>query len=164
MESNKFKAVLGILRLSMGLTFLWAFVDKLWGLGFTTKLENAWLSGGSPTTGFLKFGVHGPFTEFFNSLAGSAVVDWLFMLGLLFVGITLTLGIMTKLGGWAGILMLLLMYLAVGLPPEHHPFIDDHFVYIFVILAVVWSNAGIYFGLGNQWAQTSLVQKYNFLK
>ena len=145
MESNKFKAVLGILRLSMGLTFLWAFVDKLWGLGFATKLENAWLSGGSPTTGFLKFGVHGPFTEFFNSLAGSALVDWLFMLGLLFIGITLTLGIMTKLGGWAGILMLLLMYLAVGLPPEHHPFIEDHFVYIFVILAVMWSGAGKYF-------------------
>ena len=163
MDSNKFKAVLGILRLSMGLTFLWAFLDKVWGLGFTTTAEGAWLSGGSPTTGFLQFGVHGPFAEFFHSMAGSVLVDWLFMLGLLFIGLTLTLGIITKLGGWAGVFILFLMYLAVGLPPEHHPFIDDHFVYIFVMLAVVWSNAGKYFGFGNAWYNTALVQKYKIL-
>src|SRR3989344_8896726 len=163
MESNKFKAILGILRLSMGLIFLWAFFDKLFGLGFATAPEASWLSGGSPTTGFLQFGVHGPFMEFFNSLSGSTAVDWLFMLGLLFIGVTLTLGILTKLGGWAGIIMLFLMYLAVGLPPEHHPFIDDHFVYIFVMLAVVWSNAGKYFGFGNAWYNTALVQKYKIL-
>lgn len=164
MEQNKFKGVLGILRLSMGLIFLWAFLDKLLGLGFTTTADKAWLVGGSPTAGFLEFGVHGPFADFFHSLAGVGAVDWLFMLGLLFIGITLTLGIVVKLGGWAGIIMLFLMYLAVGLPPEHHPFIDDHFVYIFVLLAVVWSNAGIYFGLGNKWARTKLVQKFNILR
>jgi len=163
MESNKFKAVLGILRISMGLIFLWAFFDKLLGWGFATTTEGAWIAGGSPTTGFLQFGVHGPFATFFNSLAGSVLVDWLFMLGLLFIGLTLTLGIMVKLGGYAGTLMLLLMYLAVGIQPEHHPFIDDHFVYVFVMLAVVWGNAGKYFGLGNAWYNSSLVQKYKFL-
>src|SRR3989344_2695414 len=102
MDSNKFKGVLGILRLSMGLIFLWAFFDKLLGWGFATTPEKAWMVGGSPTAGFLQFGVHGPFTEFFNSLAGSTLVDWLFMLGLLFIGITLTLGIFMKLGAYAG--------------------------------------------------------------
>jgi thiosulfate dehydrogenase [quinone] large subunit len=164
MDTNKFKAVLGILRLSMGLIFLWAFIDKLWGLGFATTPGQSWLAGGSPTSGFLQFGVHGPFATFFNSLAGSGLVDWLFMLGLLFIGLTLTLGIMTKLGGYAGILMLFLMYLAVGIQPEHHPFIDDHFVYIFVILSIVWADAGKYFGFGNKWTNCSLVQKYPILK
>src|SRR5665811_1301561 len=126
METSKFRAVLGLLRLSMGLIFLWAFFDKLLGLGFATTSEQAWLVGGSPTAGFLKFGVHGPFMGFFNSLAGVGAVDWLFMLGLFFIGATLILGIMTKLGGWSSIIMLFLMYLAVGLPPEHHPFIDEH--------------------------------------
>ena len=163
MESNKFKAVLGILRISMGLIFLWAFLDKLFGWGFATTKEGAWLLGGSPTAGFLKFGVHGPFATFFNRLAGSALVDWLFMLGLLFIGLTLTLGIMTKLGGYTGVLMLLLMYLAVGIPPEHHPFIDDHFIYLFLILLLVWGNAEKYFGFGNAWRNTSLVQKYKIL-
>lgn len=164
METNKFKAVLGILRLSIGLIFLWAFFDKVFGLGFATTPEQAWKIGESPTAGFLQFGVHGPFADFFHSLAGSGAVDWLFMLGLLFIGATLTLGIMTRLGGWAGVIMLLLMYLAVGLPPEHHPFIDEHIVYIFVLLAVVWSDAGRYFGLSNQWSRTALVQKCKLLR
>src|SRR3989344_489551 len=77
------------LRLVMGLIFLWAFVDKLFGLGFATKSENSWLNGGSPTSGYLLNATHGPFAEFFKSLAGVAVVDWLFMVGLLFVGLTL---------------------------------------------------------------------------
>jgi thiosulfate dehydrogenase (quinone) large subunit len=162
MDSVKFKAALGILRLSMGLIFLWAFVDKVWGLGFATAPEGAWLAGGSPTSGFLKFGVHGPFAEFFNSLAGSGLVDWLFMLGLLFIGLTLTLGIMVRLGAYAGAAILFLMYLAL-IPPEHHPFIDDHVVYFFVMLALAWSGSGKYFGLGRVWRQTQLVQKYPIL-
>lgn len=163
MESTKLKAVLGILRISMGLIFLWAFFDKLLGLNFTTKPVAAWLAGGSPTSGFLQFGVHGPFADFFHSLAGNGLVDWLFMLGLLFIGISLTLGILMKLGGWSGVIMLFLMYLAVGIQPEHHPFIDDHFIYLFVILALMWSNSERYFGFGNKWNNSSLVQKYRIL-
>src|SRR3712207_7355187 len=45
--------VLAGLRLALGWIFLWAFVDKLFGLGFATKAENAWIDGGSPTQGFL---------------------------------------------------------------------------------------------------------------
>jgi thiosulfate dehydrogenase [quinone] large subunit len=63
----------------MGLIFLWAFFDKLLGLGFATKAENAWINGGSPTSGFLLHGTKGPFAEFFQSLAGIPTVDWLFM-------------------------------------------------------------------------------------
>jgi len=160
MDSFKFKAVLGISRISMGLIFLWAFFDKLLGWGFATAPEQAWIAGGSPTSGFLQFGVHGPFASFFNSLSGNGLVDWLFMLGLLFIGVSLTLGIFMRLGSWSGIIMLFLMYLAVGLPPEHHPFIDDHFMYILVILLLLWGNAGKYFGLGNAWYNSSFVQKH----
>ncbi len=163
MESNKFKGLLGLLRISMGLIFLWAFLDKTFGLGFATTAEKAWLAGGSPTTGFLSFGVHGPFAEFFNSLAGSGLVDWLFMLGLLFVGVTLTLGIMVRLGGWAGIVMLLLMYLAVGLPPVNNPVLDDHIIYALVILLIIWGDGQRYFGFGNAWHNTSIVQKHKIL-
>jgi thiosulfate dehydrogenase [quinone] large subunit len=163
MEQNKFKAVLGILRISMGLIFLWAFFDKLLGWGFATKPEEAWMAGGSPTTGFLQFGVHGPFADFFHSLAGNTTIDWLFMLGLLFIGMSLTLGIFMRLGGWSGIIMLFLMYLAVGIQPEHHPFIDDHFMYIFTILILMWSHSGKYLGFGNVWYNSSLVQKYKIL-
>ena len=129
---NKQKIVTIALRLVMGFIFLWAFIDKMFGLGFATTVEKAWVHGGSPTYGFLSFAVKGPFTDFFHSLAGVAVVDWLFMLGLLFVGLTLILGKYVKWGCLAGIVMLLGMYLAL-LFPENNPLIDDHIVSILVL-------------------------------
>lgn len=123
------------LRLSMGFIFLWAFLDKTFGLGFATTPEKSWLAGGSPTTGFLSFGVRGPFANIFQSLAGIQLVDWLFMLGLLFVGITLILNRFVKWGAIAGSVMFLLMYLALLLP-ENNPIIDDHLVYIMVLVLI----------------------------
>jgi len=148
----------------MGWIFLWAFIDKLFGFGFATTVEKAWFSGGSPTTGFLQFGVHGPFTEFYQSLVGVSLVDWLFMFGLLFIGVTLISGIFIRLGGFAGIIMLFLMYTAVGLSPANNPFIDEHIVYILIIIVLLLTNSGEYLGLGKWWANISLVQKYKFLK
>ncbi|MBP6855004.1 MAG: hypothetical protein KBD26_01480 [Candidatus Pacebacteria bacterium] len=127
---NIFTKVFSIttLRLLMGFIFLWAFLDKTFGLGFATTADKAWILGGSPTSGFLTHAVVGPFATFFNSLAGVAIVDWLFMLGLLFVGVTLILNKYVKWGALAGIVMLILMYLAL-LFPENNPFVDDHIVY-----------------------------------
>ena len=121
-----------VLRLSMGFIFLWAFLDKTFGLGFATTPEKSWLAGGSPTTGFLTFGTKGPFAEIFQSLAGIQLVDWLFMIGLLFAGLTLIVNRFVKWGAIAGSVMLLLMYLALLLP-ENNPIIDDHLIYILVL-------------------------------
>ncbi len=120
------------LRISLGLVFLWAFFDKTFGLSFATKPENAWIQGGSPTTGFLTYATKGPFANFFQNLAGNALVDWMFMLGLLFVGITLFFNKFMKWGSIAGSVMLFLMYIA-ALPPENNPLIDDHIIYILLL-------------------------------
>lgn len=124
--------VLAMLRIAMGFIFLWAFLDKTFGLGFATKSANAWIRGGSPTTGFLNNAVSGPFTDIFKSLAGVAIVDWLFMAGLLFVGMTLLMNRWVKWGSFAGIAMLILMYLA-QLWPANNPIIDDHLIYALVL-------------------------------
>ena len=63
------------LRILMGFIFLWAFLDKTFGLGVATPADKAWIAGGSPTTGFLSNAVQGPFATFFNSLAG-VPADW----------------------------------------------------------------------------------------
>ena len=63
---------LAVARVLLGLVFLWAFVDKLFGLGIATPAARAWLNGGSPTTGFLK-SVEGPFSNFFNGIAGIGI-------------------------------------------------------------------------------------------
>jgi thiosulfate dehydrogenase [quinone] large subunit len=120
------------LRLVMSFIFLWAFVDKLFGLGFATKSADAWINGGSPTSGFLTFGTHGYFAEFFKGLAGMPMVDWLFMLGLLFVGLTLLLNKFVSLGAVAGVMMMILMWLAT-FPPTNNPIVDDHIVYALVL-------------------------------
>ena len=116
------------LRVVMGLIFMWAFLDKTFGLGFATKSASAWIHGGSPTTGFLAGAVQGPFASFFHSLSGVGIVDWLFMLGLLFVGATMLANRYVKWGSVVGMTMMLLMYLAL-LWPANNPLIDEHIVY-----------------------------------
>ncbi len=127
------------LRLSMSFIFLWAFFDKLFGLGFATKSADAWINGGSPTFGFLKYAVKGPYVDFFHSLAGQAWVDWVFMTGLLFVGLTLLFNKYLKWGAVAGSIMMALMYVALILP-ENNPIIDDHIIYILVLIILASRN------------------------
>lgn len=120
------------MRLVLGFIFIWAFIDKLFGLGISTTPEKAWIAGGSPTSGFLANAVHGPLAGFFHSLAGVPFIDWLFMGGLLFIGGTLLMNKYVKWGAIAGMLMLGLMYLAL-LFPDNNPFIDEHIVYIVIL-------------------------------
>ena len=151
------------LRIGLGWIMLWAFLDKVFGLGFTTAADKSWLSGTSPTLGFLKFGTHGPFAGIFQSIAGNILVDWLFMLGLLFVGTAMTLGIAMRLAGYAGALMMALIYLSL-IPPEHNPLLDEHIIYIIAFLGLSSSKAGQWFGLGKWWGYTKLVKRYPSLQ
>ena len=165
--------VLAVLRISFGLTFLWAFFDKLLALGFHTgydeagKLDRfgdaAWINGASPTEGFLKFGADGPFKEFYNSIGGTAFADWGFMLGLLGIGISLTFGAGMRIAVAAGALMYVLMW-TVALPPENHPFLDDHLIGALTLVALGLLHAGNTWGLGRWWSSTSLVQRTPVLK
>tara|TARA_Y100000310_G_scaffold342852_1_gene447891 strand:+ start:9415 stop:9948 length:534 start_codon:yes stop_codon:yes gene_type:complete len=161
-------------RISLGLIFLWAFFDKLIGLGFATcrdaesgitsvMCNSAWLNGGSPTFGFLSFATKGPFAELFKSLAGVGIVDWLFMLGLLGIGLTLTFGFMVRIGSYSGALMLVLMWLAV-LPPGHHPFLNDHIIYALVLIGLSLVNAGDKWGIGKWWSNQKFVKNNPFWK
>lgn len=153
-----------LLRISMGIIFLWAFLDKLFGLGFATEAGKSWLAGGSPTFGFLKFATHGPLASIYQGMAGSVLVEWLFMLGLIFIGVTLTLGILVRLGSYVGVLMMALMYTAGFMPPEHHPFLDEHVIYALIMIGLSLGNSGECIGLGKQWSKIGLVRKYKILK
>lgn len=151
------------LRLALGWIFLWAFLDKLFGLGFATEAKNAWLNGGSPTKGFLTFGTAGPFQGFYNGIAGAAWADWLFMLGLAAIGTALLLGIGIRLAAAAGGLLLVLMWTAV-LPPANNPFMDDHLVYAGVLALLAVTNAGDTWGLGRTWARLPIVGRFGWLR
>ncbi|VVJ21671.1 putative integral membrane protein SCJ12.13c [Amycolatopsis camponoti] len=66
-------SALAVLRVVMGLTFLWAFIDKTFGLGYSTSSAQAWVSGGSPTKGFLGHVQVGPMQPTLREWAGA---DW----------------------------------------------------------------------------------------
>lgn len=156
--------VWGLLRILLGWTFLWAFVDKVFGLGFATASEDAWINGGSPTFGYLTFATKGPLAEVFQGLAGNPVVDWVFMLGLLGVGVALTLGIGVRIASLSGATMLLLMYAATAIVPEHNPFLDEHIIYAVVLAGLALAHSGQYLGLGGWWRRTALVSRYQILE
>ncbi len=163
------------LRIAFGFTFLWAFLDKTFALGFATGKDEAgnvdyfgdaaWINGGSPTEGFLSFGVpeDNPFKDIFTNMAGQAWVDWLFMIGLLGIGVTLLLGVGMRIGTAAGALMYAMMYLAV-LPLENNPIVDDHLLGVISMAVLYFAAAGATWGFGRMWRRTSLVQKYPVLK
>ena len=155
--------VLAGLRLGLGWVFLWAFLDKLFGWGFATPAENAWINGGSPTRGFLGNAVSGPFADVYRSFAGAAWADWLFMLGLAAIGTALILGIGLRVAAAAGGLLLVLMWTAV-LPPETNPFLDDHLIYAGVLALLALTAAGDTLGLGRVWARLPLVQRLPVLR
>lgn len=153
----------GLLRIAPGWIFFWAFVDKLLGLGFSTEPGKGWIDGVSPTIGYLKFGSYGPFASLFQTIAGNVIVDWLYMMGLLLVGLSLILGMGVKIAGYSGAALVLLIWLT-ALPPEHNPLIDEHIVYSFVLLSFTQLPIGHVLGVGKWWSQTSLVKRYPILQ
>jgi thiosulfate dehydrogenase [quinone] large subunit len=175
------RKALAVLRIGYGVTFLWAFFDKLLGLGFHTGAvtndegartgidfmakDAAWLNGGSPTEGFLAFGVpaHNPFKDIFNGMAGQPVWDWLFMLGLLGIGFALFTGIAMRMAAAAGALLYMLMY-AASVPLENNPIMDDHLAGAIVLVVLALTLAGDTWGAGRKWAKTELVRNNSFLR
>ncbi|GAA4964612.1 thiosulfate dehydrogenase [quinone] large subunit [Nonomuraea thailandensis] len=135
-------------RIAIGWIFLWAFLDKTFGLGFATPAAKAWTNGGSPTTGFLKGTGEHALGGFFSALAGQAWVDWLFMTGLAGIGLALVLGIGTRIAAGAGTAMLLMMW-AAELPLQTNPFMDDHIIYAIVLVGLALAGVGRTLGLGN---------------
>lgn len=151
------------LRLMLGFVFLWAAVDKIFGLGFSTPPEEAWLNGVSPTYGFLNFATYGPFSSLFQGMAGNPVIDVLLVGGQLLIGLSLLLGIGVTVAGYSGALMMLLIYLS-QFPGQYNPIIDEHIVYIVILIGLTRVHAGHTFGFGKMWSQTPIVQQYPILE
>jgi len=156
------RRVLAVLRIMFGFYFLWAFLDKTFGLGFATPAERAWIAGGSPTKGFLS-GSEGPFAGFYHALAGNAAIDVLFMVGLLGIGLALILGIGLRVAAVAGTIMYVMMW-AVVLPLTTNPIIDDHLTGAVTLILFALTAAGTTWGLGRWWNRQTFVQHNPWLR
>ncbi len=165
--------VLAVLRIGIGFIFLWAFLDKTFALGFSTGKDAttgvvdrfgpaAWIHGGSPTSGFLGH-LDGTFAGAFSWMAGHAWADWLFMVGLLAIGLALILGVTLRLAAIAGGLLLVLMW-AAELPLATNPAIDEHLLYAVAMIFFAMTAAGDTWGLGPMWSRTKAVARVPWLR
>jgi thiosulfate dehydrogenase (quinone) large subunit len=165
--------LVAVVRIGLGLIFAWAFVDKVFGLGYATASKGAWINGGSPTKGFLGGLTHGPFRSMFTSWAGATWADWLFMLGLAGIAVALLFGVGLRIAAVSGTLLLVLMW-AAEWPLDRHtstgqltrstnPILDDHLIYAAILIALAALSAGTVWGLGTRWANLDFVRRNRWL-
>jgi thiosulfate dehydrogenase [quinone] large subunit len=165
---------LAVLRIAVGGIFLWPFLDKLFGLGYSTGAGRSVLEGNSPTNGFLSHVDVGPGKGFFQAIAGTWWADGLFMLGLGAVGVAVILGVGLRISAVAGATLMMMMWFAEwplarftdsGDPSgSTNPLLDYHLIYSLALIALAVTAAGAVWGLGRKWASLPLVQRNPWLK
>lgn len=173
--------VWGALRLLIGFEFLWAFLDKTWGLGFATERADAWVNGGSPASGAVMFALQGPFQGFYETITGGQAmvfgpdgvpaggapvatwVDWVYMLSMLLIGLGLVTGVMTRLAAIGGIVWMTIFYTATAIWPEFNPFVDEHVIATVALVGILIVDAGRYLGLGPIWQRFLVVRRHPIL-
>ena len=146
-KSYKLSHWIFVLRIAMGWLFFWAGLSKL--------LNPDWSA-----EGFL-LNSTGVFADLFVPLAGNAVVDFLNMWGLLLIGVALLLGVLVRWASFWGIVLNVLYFVAVY--PARGDFgvlIDDHIIYIFVLIGFMIFGAGEHWGLDN-WIERTKFYKRN---
>lgn len=150
--------LLAVFRILIGWLFLWGFLDKMFGLGFETPAGSGMIDGGSPSS-FVVYVTSGIFKDLYTALAGNWLIDIVFMLGLLVLGITLITGIASKLTTLATSAFLLAMW-TLCVPPTDNPLIDYHLILIAGIVAAYYLGGFRQFSLYDRWQETWLVKRF----
>ena len=163
-------AVASILRIGIGLIYLWGFLAQGFGIGYSNTAEDAgegpasyawhfsydadagWITSGfkaSPTEGYIS-GTDGPLAFIPQNLpTGVTDFGWMFAIGGL--GIALTLGICSRIAGWGGFLLNVLIWFS-AFPPSNNPVFDaEHFMFAFTLLLLMWLQASNHWGIGRWW-------------
>ncbi len=149
------------LRLALGFMFLYGGYEKI-------ETE---LGGGMATSGFLSH-VAGPFAFLFTGMAGNPAVEALLVYGELLIGMSLMLGIVTRVGGVSGAMVSLLLYLST-LPAMTASFTGSYFdfllsknalisqyvIYILLFVAFVFLVPGRFLGADGILQNSGFVQK-----
>jgi thiosulfate dehydrogenase [quinone] large subunit len=167
-RSSLARRVLAISRIVIGFSFLWPFLDKTFGLGFTTPSERAWINGGTPAQGYLgNLDPAQPLGGLFQDLFLNPFGDALFMIGLLGIGVAMIAGAGLRIAAIGGAVLMLCMYL-VALPwigePGTNPILDSHWHEALLLLIAAVTLSGDTWGLGKWWAHTSLVRRFSWLR
>ena len=161
-NSERGQYVLAIGRILIGWMFLWAFLDKMFGLGYETPAGQGVIDGGSPSS-YVEYMTSGLFEGLFKAIAGNGFIDFLLMAGLLILGITITLGIFTKITTISSIAFFLTMFCIV-VPPADNPLIDYHVVYLVFMIAVYYLGGYDRLSLFPKWKELPMVKEFPIIE
>ena len=137
-SKRMFPFALACLRIALGWLFFYA--------GITKVLNAEWSAAGYISNAQT-------FSAFYEWLASPGIIDVINFLnawGLTLIGIALVLGLFTRIASYLGALLMLLYYLPILSFPyvgEHSYLVDEHIIYIFVLILFTHIKAGNYFGL-----------------
>ena len=153
------------LRLALGFMFLYGGYEKI-----VTEL-----GGKMATKGFLAH-VAGPLASVFTSMSGNPAVEALLVYGELLVGLSLVLGVVTRIGGVSGSLISVLLYLSTlpAMPATYtggyfnyllstNALVNEYIIFALVFVAFVFLVPGRFFGVDGILQNSSFVQKRPFL-
>ena len=161
-DAERGQYVLAIVRIMIGWLFIWGFLDKMFGLGLETPAGSGVIDGVSPSS-MVVYVSKGLFQDLFFSMAGNIFVDILLMIGLLILGITITLGVGTKLTTIFSIMFFLTMYCLV-VPPTDNPIIDYHIILSACMVAIYLLGGYEKLSFYPRWKDFFLVKRYPIIE
>ena len=150
------RAGVAILRIAVGIIFLWAGLEKVLGSGpegfdaagfleFGTAGSLAWPFVGEPVEGAVYNPTQGLWTALAANEGAMSIINILVPWGQIGIGISLVLGLLTRFGAVMGFLMMLFFFFAAW--EFAHGIVNQHLTYAVVCLALAGLGAGRYFGL-----------------
>ncbi|OGZ19367.1 MAG: hypothetical protein A2626_02250 [Candidatus Nealsonbacteria bacterium RIFCSPHIGHO2_01_FULL_38_55] len=149
------KISLFLLRISMGWMMFYA--------GITKVIDPTWSAGG-----YLKGAK--TFVGAYQWLASPNIlplVNFVNEWGLTLLGLSLIFGIFVRLGSILGAVLMLLYYIPIldfPYPNPHSYLVDEHIIYIFVLLLLTSLRAGRVWGLENWCSNLPICSKYPKLR
>ena len=144
-----------LLRVSVGWTMFYA--------GITKVMNPAWSA-----VGYLQSAKTFPgFYQWLTSPSIIPVTNFINEWGLTFLGISLILGIGVRLSSILGAVLMFLYYLPIldfPYPNSHSYIVDEHVIYIFVLLSFAGFKAGRNWGLENWCSRLPVCSKFPGLR
>ena len=145
---------IALLRIMVGIIFLWAGLEKLTAtepfdasgfLKFGTSGTLGWpFVSGTPVEGT----IYNPTHDLWVSLAGSGLmpaINFLVVFGEVAIGVALIVGLFTRFAGAMGTLMMLFFFFAAW--DFAYGIVNQHLTYALICATITGLGAGRYYGL-----------------
>jgi thiosulfate dehydrogenase [quinone] large subunit len=153
--TQKQKLIIFVLRISIGWVFFYAGITKLLNPSWTAA---GYLASAKTFSGFYQWLASPDLIAVVNSLN-----EW----GLILIGTCLILGIFVRLASVFGSLIMLLYYFPILIFPKvgtNAFIIDEHIIYILVLLLLASKQAGLAWGLEGKLGRSSFFNKHPSLR